>query len=68
MSNITNNIKAIMAEKGLKQRAVAEGAGLEYKKFNNLLNGRKTFDVMYVDPICKALGVTPNDLFRRGGG
>lgn len=65
---IEKNIKRIIAEKGLKQKFVAERSGFTEQQFSDLLTGRKTFDVSYVIPICQALNVNPNDLFQCSGG
>ena len=56
-------IYKIIDEKCLKQSAVARAAGYDPKKFNALLRGRKRLTSDDVVPICKALGVTPNELF-----
>ena len=58
----TEMIYKIIDEKCLKQSAVARAAGYDPKKFNALLRGRKMTSEDVV-PICKALGVTPNELF-----
>ena len=60
--NATDMIYKII-EKCLKQSAVARAAGYDPKKFNALLRGRKRLTSDDVVPICKALGVTPNELF-----
>ena len=59
----TDMIYTIIDEKCLKQSAVARAAGYEPKKFNDLLRGRKRMTSDDVVPICKALGITPNELF-----
>ena len=59
----TDMIYKIIDEKCLKQSAVARAAGYDPKKFNALLRGRKRLTSDDVVPICKALGVTPNELF-----
>lgn len=59
----TDMIYKIIDEKCLKQSAVARAAGYEPKKFNDLLRGRKRMTSDDVVPICKALGITPNELF-----
>lgn len=64
MELVVNNIKRIMGEKGLKQKFVAEKSGFTEQQFSDLLSDRKRFDVDYVMPICRALSVSPNDLFR----
>lgn len=56
------NVKKIIESRGLKQSYIAEKVGLNPKTFNALLNGRKTFDVSFVVPICRALDITPNQL------
>ncbi len=60
---IAKNIRRIMNEKLLKQSLVAIAAGYSVKKFNDMLCGRATIKADDITPICKALGVTPNDLF-----
>ena len=62
-SEIANNVKAIIKEKGLLQRAVAEKAGYDQKVFNNMLNGRKIITDLDINPIANALGVDPNTIF-----
>ena len=56
MDNIITNIKAIIQEKGLKQKFVASKAGFTPQEFSSILCGRKSF-------VCAALGITPNELF-----
>lgn len=62
-SIIAENIKSIIRNMGFKQSAIAERAGYDAAKFNNMLNGRKLIADYDVLPIAYALGVTPNDLF-----
>lgn len=63
MNIVIENIKSIIKENGLKQRYVAEKAGFTESEFSNMLNGRKMFRTEYVNLVCNALGVQPNDLF-----
>ena len=42
---------------------MARAAGYDPNKINALLRGRKRLTSDDVVPICKALGVTPNELF-----
>ena len=60
---IADNIKNIIAEKGLKQGFVAEKAGLSPTDLSNLLNGRKIIRDDNILSLSMALGVTPNELF-----
>lgn len=64
MQEIINHIKQLIADKGLKQKYVAEQMGLSQNDFSNMMNGRKDFKVEYVAPLCKALGISANELFR----
>ena len=63
-SAIAANVRAIIKRQGLKQYAVAERAGYSARAFNAMLNGRKIITDNDICPIAKALGVTPNDLFK----
>lgn len=64
MELVTANIRRIIENKGYKQKFIAEKAGFTEQQFSDLLSGRKSFSVTYVMPICKALDVNPNDLFK----
>ena len=61
---VTQTINQIITDRCLKQAAVARAAGYTPKQFNDLLKGRKRFTADDVVPICKALSITPNELFR----
>lgn len=61
--SVAENIKCIMSEKGLKQKAVAEKAGFNEKEFSAMLKNRKIIKVDDVMDIADALGVSPNELF-----
>lgn len=63
MSTVINNIEAIIKDKGLKKKSIAEKAGYSKQQFSNLLNERKKFKETDILQIATALGVTPNDLF-----
>ncbi|MBR6398820.1 MAG: helix-turn-helix transcriptional regulator [Lachnospiraceae bacterium] len=64
---VIENIRSIIAEKGLKQKAVAEKAGFTPQEFSNILNDRrKLIRVEHIAPIAVALGVEPNDLYASG--
>lgn len=56
-------IYEIMAEKHMKQSAVATAAGYSPREFNDLLKGRRKFKADDVIPVCRALDITPNCLF-----
>ena len=60
---IAQRIYQIMEEKCMKQCLVARAAGYDPKAFNEMLRGRRLIRIEDLQPICKALGITPNDLF-----
>lgn len=60
---VADNVARIIAELGLKQRAVAKKAGFEAQAFSDMLNGRRLIKLCDVVLIAEALGVTPNDLY-----
>ena len=64
--DVMDTIYKVIDEKCLKQSAVARAAGYDPKKFNAILRRRKKMTSDDVVPICKALGVTPNELFGIG--
>lgn len=56
-------IKEIIHQRDLKQKAVARAADIPEKQFSNMVNGRKKIDDRHILPICRALDITPNELF-----
>lgn len=62
-SIIAENTKRIIADKGLKHKAVAKRAGFTDKQFSALMNNRRIIKDTDVVAIANALEVTPNDLF-----
>lgn len=56
-------IYSVLRQKKMNQSAVARAAGFSPKEFNNMLRGRKLIRMDDVTPICRALEVTPNELF-----
>lgn len=63
MCVVAENIRKIICERGLKQKAVAEKAGYTERTFSDLLCGRKRIDTDDVIRIIRALHVLPNDLY-----
>ena len=61
---MVESIKDILAESGLKQKAVAERAGFTEQMMTDMLNGRKVIKAEFVPRLCAALGVSPNRLFQ----
>lgn len=63
---ISRNIKRLIAEKGLKQKAVADRAGFSIQGFNSILKGRKLIKPCDVKIIANALNVSVNELYKEG--
>ena len=63
VSVVVPYIRAIIKQKGLKNKAVAEKAGYTEQEFSNMLNERKIVNSDDVLRVATALDVTPNDLF-----
>lgn len=61
--SVAKNIKDIIEEKGLKQKAVAKAAGFDEKVFSAMLTNRKIIKVSEIMDIANALGVEPNELY-----
>ncbi len=62
--NVISNIKSLISDKGMKQKAVAEKAGFTSQEFSNILNDRrKLLRVEYIPAIAFAIGVDVNDLY-----
>ena len=56
-------IKKVIFEKGLKKKYVAEEANLTAQQFSDLLAHRRNLNKDDVIPLCKALGISPNELY-----
>lgn len=65
---IVCRINSLIKEKGMKQCVVAERAGFTANELSQILNKRKLLRVEHIEPIAKALGVEPNDLYGISGG
>lgn len=58
------NIRKLIKEKGLKQKAIAEQCGIDEKVFSNMLCNRQEIRTEILPLIAKALEISINDLFR----
>ena len=71
--SIIHNVRTIIADKGLKQKKVAEIAGYDNQVFSNMLNGRKAINSDDVSGVSGMDGIDHlaghrqryNQLFRR---
>lgn len=61
--DLANRIRAIINERGLKQKFIAEHMDISPKKLSDMLNGHMRIYPEGIFKICSALGVTPNDIY-----
>ena len=62
---VPENVRHLISSKGLLQGAVAKACGMSKQQFSDMLNGRRLVKPCDVLALCKALLVTPDELFRR---
>lgn len=60
---LSNELKQIIARKGLKNLYVAENAGYTAQELSDMLNSRRLIKACDIPKIAKALGVEINYLF-----
>lgn len=65
MSVVVANVKRIIAEKGYKQMAVAQRAGMSPRMLSDMLNERRVIRADNIPALAKALEVEPNELFSQ---
>lgn len=61
---LSNNIKRLIKEKGLKQKAVALHCGIDEKVFSNMLCNRQNIRPENLSLIADALNVSIDALFK----
>lgn len=62
-SPVSNNIALLIEQKGFKQKAIAEKAGMSPQVLIEILAGRRILKICEVRPIASALGVEVTALF-----
>jgi len=65
MSVVGASIKRIIDESGFEQKAIAQRASYDEKKFSNMLAGREDMLVSDIVRLALVLDVSANDLFRK---
>ena len=60
---VYEKVRAYIDEQGLKQKTIAEKAGIPNVTFNAIMNGKRTLYADDLKAICIALQVSP-ELFR----
>lgn len=63
MIDARDGIKNVIKKSGIKQVVIAERANLTPMQLSDIVNKRRRLDANELFDICRALGVTPNDLF-----
>lgn len=55
---VSDQIKNIIDERGVKQRSIAESAGYTSQELSDMLNGRRLIKAQDIMRICDALGIS----------
>ena len=61
---LIDNIREAIETAGYKQKAIAERIGKTPQEFSNMMNNRTNVTVIDVYNISRALGVSPDTLYR----
>lgn len=61
---IINNLREVIDQSGMKQKAVAERVGIPAKQLNNILCFRRRLDAGTIPKFCIVLGISVNRLFE----
>ena len=57
-------LQQVMRAHGIKQGYVAKQAGLTERKLSDVFCGRRKLDANELFAICKAMRITPDEVFR----
>lgn len=60
---VISNMRRIIRNSGMKQKAVAERMGINGNQLSAMLTGRRLIGVVDVISFCAAMNVEPNELF-----
>jgi len=63
MRDARDGIADEIKSRGYKQAAIASKAGLTEQQLSDIVNKRRKMDANEMFELCKAMGLTPNDLF-----
>ena len=61
--NVIDNIFKIMAQKGIKQRTLADAMGIDESQISVMKRGHRDLKISEVENIASCLGVSITDLF-----
>ena len=63
--DLRESIRGLIAASGMKQKVVAERAGMSEAVFSNIVRGRRKVYADEVEGLAKALGVSIEELFAQ---
>lgn len=64
--NVSEGIKNIIRDKGLRKQFVAERAGFTGQQLSDMMYGRKLILAEYLPRLAQAMGVEVMDIFNAG--
>lgn len=64
MQSLRDNIRSVLAERGMLQKELAERCGIAASNLNRILNGKEKVTIQRAEKIAKALGVTLSELLQ----
>lgn len=67
MKDVVSVIRARIDEKGMKDKAVAEKAGIEAHAFSQMMNRKQKIMATDYIELCKVLDLTPDDFVWKDG-
>ena len=59
----TNELRSLMARKGLTQNDVARILGISYQTFSYKLNNKVEFRVSEIEALCNLFDITDKDMY-----
>lgn len=65
---VYEKVRAYIEQHGLKQKVVAERAGISNTTFNAIINGKRTMYAEDLKAVCLALNVSPELFIDTQGG
>ena len=63
MKDVKRAMAVWIAQRGMKKMDVAKRMGISSRKLSDILHGRRRIDEAIIKSFCKAVSVTPNELF-----
>lgn len=60
--DVRDCVASEIKNRGFKQAAIADKAGLTNQQLSDIVNKRRRLDANEMVSLCRAMGITPNDL------